>query len=106
MKKTIRLNESDLTRIVKRVIKENEEDIFTGLSGYGFKPGYARDMMPEYRLGVLKRLFALAMDDIENGRITDKTLESVEELSEKIQKLERDVQEHRMSYINRNRRTQ
>jgi hypothetical protein len=26
MKKTIRLTESDLTRIVKRVIKENEED--------------------------------------------------------------------------------
>lgn len=88
MKKVIRLTESELVRIVERVIKENEEDIFTGYSGYGFKPGYARDIMPEYRLGVLKRLFADVMDDIENGRITDTTLESVEILSKKIKELE------------------
>ena len=58
------------------------------MSGWGFKPGHARDVMPEYRLGVLKKLFAIALDDIENGRITDKTLESVELLSKKLRELE------------------
>lgn len=88
MKKVIRLTESDLVRIVKRVIKEQEEDTFTGLSGWGFKPGHAKDVMPEYRLGMLKKLFAQTLDDIENGTITDKTLESVEILSKKIKELE------------------
>ena len=88
MRKVIRLTERDLNRIVKRVINEIDDDSFTGLSGWGFKPGHARDVMPEYRLGVLKKLFAIALDDIENGRITDKTLESVEILSKKIKELE------------------
>lgn len=88
MKKIVRLTESELVRIVKKIIKENEEDSFTGNSGWGFKPGHARDVMPEYRLGVLKKLFAMALDDIENGRITDKTLESVELLSKKLRELE------------------
>lgn len=88
MKKVIRLTESDLIRVVKRIVKEQEEDTFTGYSGWGFKPGHARDVMPEYRLGVLKKLFTQTLDDIENGRITDKTLESVEILSKKIKELE------------------
>jgi|688.fasta_scaffold387943_2 hypothetical protein len=88
MRKVIRLTERDLSRIVKRVINEIDDDSFTGMSGWGFKPGHARDVMPEYRLGVLKKLFAIALDDIENGRITDKTLESVELLSKKLRELE------------------
>ena len=88
MKKVIRLTESDLIRVVKRIVKEQEEDTFTGYSGWGFKPGHAKDVMPEYRLGVLKKLFAQTLDDIENGTITDKTLESVEILSKKIKELE------------------
>lgn len=88
MRKIIRLTESDLVRLVKRVIKEQEEDTFTGYSGWGFKPGHAKDVMPEYRLGVLKKLFVQTLDDIENGRITEKTLESVEILSKKIKELE------------------
>lgn len=88
MRKIIRLTESELVRIVKRVIKEQEEDTFTGYSGWGFKPGHAKDVMPEYRLGVLKKLFVQTLDDIENGRITEKTLESVEILSKKIKELE------------------
>lgn len=35
MKKVIRLTESDLTRIVKRVIKENDEDMDHNYSIYG-----------------------------------------------------------------------
>jgi len=38
MKKVIRLTESDLTRLIKRVINEQTEDVFSYIKKVGFKP--------------------------------------------------------------------
>ena len=72
MKKTIRLTESDLTRIVKRVVKENDEykdrsmyDPHYGDDNEDFEESYG-DLTLEEEIDYIDRKLDYLMDTIDN----------------------------------------
>lgn len=119
MKKVIRLTESDLTRIVKRVIKENDDykdrsmydpyyedddDDYEEDEGYGYEedeedlgkvdPNEPYDSIGGHSVNDLKRAFKKIMNKDEDLGSTDKGEEKLQDLIEEA----RDILENECGY--------
>ena len=102
MKKVIRLTESDLTRIVKRVIKENDD--YEEDEGYGYEedeedlgkvdPNEPYDSIGGHSVNDLKRAFKKIMNKDEDLGSTDKGEEKLQDLIEEA----RDILENECGY--------
>jgi len=83
MKKVIRLTESDLIRIVKRIVNEQKSNLPIKITcrDYDKIKTYCESLKPSPNEA--KSLIEKNLDDIENGRISEKTLEAMELLRKK-----------------------
>jgi hypothetical protein len=66
---------------LKQIIKEEIQGALREMEGYGFPPGQAKDIMPQDRLGRLKKLLTAAKEDLINapGPNTEETIKYLEQ---------------------------